>query len=167
SVTLSSQQGPPGTAVTATGTGFQPGETVNVTFNNTAIGNPVADTSGTFKVTFNIPQICAGNYQVDARGQTSGETAPATLTVGGATVSLSAASGPVGAALTASGSGFVAGDSVRLVFAGSPITTQNADTNGNVMFNFTVPNVSPGTYFVVLSARSGAVASAAFGVTSS
>jgi hypothetical protein len=165
SVALSSQQGPPGTSVTATGTGFQPGETVNVTFNNVAVGNPVADPSGTFRVTFNIPQIAAGNYQVDARGQTSGDTASATFMVGGATVSLSAASGPVGAALTASGTGFVAGDPVRLLFAGSPVTTQNADTNGNITFNFTVPNVSPGTYFVVLSARSGAVASAAFAVT--
>jgi hypothetical protein len=81
-------------------------------------------------------------------------------------VSLSAASGPVGASITASGSGFVAGDPVRLVFAGSPITTQNADTNGNISFIFAIPNVSPGTYFVVLSARSGAVASAAFAVTS-
>ena len=167
SVTLSSQQGPPGTSVTATGTGFQAGETVTVNFNGAQVGTPVADTTGTVTVTFTIPQLAAGNYQVDTRGQTSGDTASATFTVGGASVALSAASGPVGASLTANGSGFVPGDTVRLVFAGSPINTQNADTNGNVSFNFAIPNVAVGNYFVVLSGQSGATASAAFAVTSS
>jgi hypothetical protein len=139
---------------------------VNVSFNGAQVGTPVADTTGTFKVTFSIPQLAAGNYQVDARGQTSGDTASATFTVGGASVSLSAASGPVGASLTANGTGFAPGETVRLVFAGSPVTTQNADTNGNVSFTFAVPNVSVGNYFVVLSGQSGNVASAAFAVTS-
>ncbi|MBO0882881.1 MAG: hypothetical protein J2P17_21605 [Mycobacterium sp.] len=166
SVTLSSQQGPPGTSLTITGNGFQPGETVAVDFNGAGVGTPIADTNGSFRVTFPIPTIAAGNYQIEARGQTSGDIASATFTVGGATVSLSAATGPVGASITANGSGFVPGEAVRLVFAGSPITQQNANTNGSVTFNFMIPNVTPGSYFVVLAAPSGAVANAAFEVTS-
>jgi hypothetical protein len=166
SLTLSAQQGPPGTSVTATGTGFQPGESVQVLFNGAQVGTPTADTTGTFKSTFTIPSVANGNYQVDAKGQTSGDTASAPFTVGGASVSLSADSGAVGASLTAKGTGFEPGTSVRLIFAGTLIDTQTADTSGNVTFNFAVPRVAPGVYLVVMSAPTGAIATAAFTVTS-
>ncbi|HEY1296681.1 MAG TPA: hypothetical protein VGJ60_26690, partial [Chloroflexota bacterium] len=166
SLSLSAQQGPPGTSITATGTGFQPGETVQVFFNGAQVGTPVADTAGTFKSTFNIPTIANGKYQVDAKGQTSGNTASAPFTVGGANVALSTDSGAVGASVTATGTGFAPGDSVRLVFAGSLVSTQNADTTGSVTFNFTIPRVVPGLYLVVMSGGSGATASATFTVTS-
>jgi hypothetical protein len=167
SLALSSQQGPPGTSVTATGTGFQPGETVQVFFNGAQVATPVADTTGAFTATFTIPNLANGNYQVDAKGQTSGDTASAPFAVGGASVSLSAASGAVGSSLTATGSGFKAGDSVRLVFAGTLIDTKNADTNGGVTFTFGVPRVTPGAYLVVMNGQNSGSASAGFTVTSS
>ena len=166
SLTLSSQQGPPGTSLTVIGTGFQPGETVAVAFNSAQVGTPTADANGTFRVTVAVPQLANGNYQIDATGQTSNDTASSTFTVGGASVSLSATSGGIGTSITAMGTGFTPGDPIRLIFAGNLITTQNADTNGNVSFTFAIPTVLPGNYLVVLSGRSGTVASAAFGVTS-
>ena len=149
SLSLSSQQGPPGTTVTAAGTGFQPGETVLVFFNGAQVGAPVADTSGSIRTTFTIPSLPNGNYQADAKGQSSGDTASAPFTVGGASVTLSTDSGPVGTNLTASGSGFTPGDSVRVIFAGTLSDTQTADTNGKVNSTFAVPRVVPGVYFVL------------------
>jgi hypothetical protein len=166
SLMLSAQQGQPGNTVTAIGAGFQPGESVQVFFNGAQVGTASADTTGTFRLTFAIPKIANGNYQVDAKGQTSGDTASATFTVGGASVSLSADSGAVGTSLTATGTGFAPGTPVRLVFAGSLIDTQAADTNGNVTFTFTVPRVMPGVYLVVMSAPASTTASASFVVTS-
>ena len=165
SLALSSQQGPPGTSLTATGAGFQAGETVLVFFNGAQVASAVADTTGGLKATFTIPTLGNGSYQVDAKGQSSGDTASAPFTVGAVTVALSTNSGGVGSSLTVNGSGFNPGDSIRLVFAGSLVNTMNADTNGNVTFNFAIPQVAAGTYLVVLTGTNGATASASFSVT--
>jgi hypothetical protein len=166
-LTLSTDQGPPGSSLTVTGTAFQPGETVNVFFNGAQVGTPIADTTGAFQITFKIPQLANGDYQIDAKGQTSGLTSSAKFTVGGTTVTLSSQSAVAGATVTATGSGFVPGDSVQMIVNGLLIDTQTADTNGNVTFTFTVPQVKPGNYLVVLSGRSGGFASAPFAVLSS
>ena len=163
-LTLSTDQGPPGSSLTVTGTSFQPGETVNVFFNGAQVGSPIADTNGSFQITFKVPQLANGDYQVDAKGQTSGLTSSAKFTIGGTTVTLSSQSGVAGASVTASGSGFVAGDSVQLILNGVLIDSQNADTNGNVSFTFVVPRLPPGNYLVVLSGRTGGIASAPFAV---
>jgi hypothetical protein len=138
---------------------------VQVSFNGAQVGTPVADTTGTFKTTFTIPTLANGNYQVDAKGQSSGDTASAPFTVGGASVALSTYSGPVGTNLTATGTGFPAGDTVRVVFAGALVDTGTADTNGGLTSNFAIPRVAAGNYLVVLSARTGPTATAVFMVT--
>jgi hypothetical protein len=166
-LTLSTNQGPPGTSLTVTGSSFQPGEIVNVTFNGVQVGAPVADTTGSFQVTLKIPQLAPGDYPVQAKGQTSGLTSSATFTVGGTTVSLSTQSGVAGTTVTANGSGFVPGDSVQLIVNGLLIDSQTADSNGDVSFTFTVPPVRPGNYLVVLNGRMGGLASAPFAVLSS
>ena len=165
SLSLSSQDGPPGTSVTATGTGFQPGETVQVFFNGASVGTPVADTTGSFRTTFTIPQLANGNYQVDAKGQASGTTASAPFTVGGVSVTLSTYSGPVGTNVTATGSGFPPGATVRVVFAGVLVEAPTADTNGKVTSTFAIPQVRAGNYLVTMSAQAGIAATAAFTVT--
>jgi hypothetical protein len=165
SLLLSSQQGPPGTAVAVTGTGFQPGETVQVFFNGAQVGTPLADTTGTFKTSFTVPALANGNYQVDAKGQTSGDSASAPFTVGGPTVQLSTDSGPVGTSLTATGSGFTPGETVRLIIAGSLVDTRTADTNGGVTYTLVIPRVVPGVYLIAMSGSSGALATASFTVT--
>jgi hypothetical protein len=165
SLSLSSQDGPPGTSVTATGTGFQPGETVQVFFNGAQVGTPLADTTGTFRTTFTIPSLPNGSYQADAKGQSSGDTASAPFTVGGASVMLSASSGPVGTNLTATGSGFAPGTSVRVLFADALVDTQTANTNGSVTSNFAIPRVVAGNYLVTMTVQNGPTVTAIFTVT--
>ena len=139
--------------------GFQPGETVpSISMARGRYTGGRHDRH--LHMTFTIPRLDARQLPDRSRGQTSGDTASATFTVGGASVALSAASGRVGASVTANGSGFMPGDTVRLVFDGSPMDTQNADTNGNVSFNFAIPDVALGNYFVVLSGRTSGSASA-------
>jgi hypothetical protein len=164
-LSLSVEQGSPGTSVTVTGSGFQPGETVQVSFNNTVVDSPVADTTGSFSSTFTVPRLDPGDYPIDATGQTSGETASATFTIGGASVSLSTQSGDVGSSVTATGAGFTPGDTVQLIFNGAPVDSNAADTNGDVTFTFAVPRAAPGTYLVVLTGRQSGSASAPFTVT--
>jgi len=167
SISLSAQQGTPGSSLTTTGVGFQPGETVQVFFNGALIDSPVTNTTGSWTSTTTVPTLPAGTYQIDAKGQTSGLTASAKYAIGGTTLTLSAQSGAVGSSLTATGAGFTPGDTIQLVFNGANVATMNADINGNVAFTFPVPNVATGAYQVELTGQSGGSASATFNVSTS
>jgi hypothetical protein len=74
-------QAPPGTSVTATGTGFQPGETVQLSFNGPVVGTATADTSGNVSIAFKMPDLAPGQYGSTATGQTSGVQVNVTYTV--------------------------------------------------------------------------------------
>jgi hypothetical protein len=81
-LTFSVPQAPAGTSVTVTGTGFQPGETVQFFYNGASIGTPTADTKGVAQVTFNMPtNIAPGAYDMTATGETSGTTITAKYTL--------------------------------------------------------------------------------------
>ncbi len=92
--TITSDQAdyPPGALVTLTGAGWASGETVHIVVNDTigqtwklqsgqngAAPDPVADGSGAFTYSFNLPNYFVSDYDVSATGPTSG-TATTTFT---------------------------------------------------------------------------------------
>jgi hypothetical protein len=81
SLTFSVPQAAPGASLTVSGSGFQPGETVQLSFNGAAVGSATVDTKGAVSVTFVVPSLAPGEYGVDAKGQSSGTTASASYTV--------------------------------------------------------------------------------------
>jgi hypothetical protein len=80
-LTFSVAQAAPGTSLTVTSGGFQPGETVVLTFNSVEVGSATADTTGAMSVTFVVPTVGAGQYEVMAMGQTSKTATKAFYTV--------------------------------------------------------------------------------------
>jgi PKD repeat protein len=73
-VRMSADSGRPGDKVTASGTGFAPGETVTVTFNSVPVvlGTPTADRLGALDFTFAIPAGAeVGEHTVDLVGSVS------------------------------------------------------------------------------------------------
>ncbi|MDQ6740291.1 MAG: DUF4982 domain-containing protein, partial [Actinomycetota bacterium] len=74
-------QAAPGTALTITAAGFQPGEDVVVSFNGPQIGTATADTRGMLSVSFTVPSLAPGAYVVEATGQTSKVDITANYTV--------------------------------------------------------------------------------------
>jgi hypothetical protein len=166
SVSLSTSSGAPGTSITANGGGFQNGETVDVTMNGQNVGSPTATGSGTFSLSFNVPQLAAGQYAVAATGRSSGKTAATSFTInaGSATLSFNPTQAAPGASLTVNGSGFRAGESVTLSFNGPTVATATADTGGNVVWTFTIPaTLAAGQYGVTATgASSGFVANATY-----
>jgi hypothetical protein len=75
-------QAAPGASLVVTGAGFQPGETVNLTFNGPQVGTATVDTNGDFSITFTVPAaLAAGQYGVTATGVTSGVVVNATYTL--------------------------------------------------------------------------------------
>jgi hypothetical protein len=92
SLAFSVPQAMPGTSLTLTGSGFQPGEVVQLWFNGATVGSETADTKGGFSAVSTIPTLAPGAYDVTATGQTSGFTVTMPFTV---------LAGPAAAATTA------------------------------------------------------------------
>jgi len=148
---LSTNNGLPGAQVTANGSGFQGGETVDVLMNGQNVGSPTVANNGTFSLSFTVPSFGPGQYAVSATGRGSGKTAATNFTInqGGATLTFNPTQAAPGASLTVTGAGFQPGESVTLNFNGPDVGTETAGTNGQVTWTFTVPaTLGPGQYGV-------------------
>ncbi|MCA1646213.1 MAG: hypothetical protein LC797_12405 [Chloroflexi bacterium] len=167
-LTLSAQSGLPGASITANGSGYKPGEVVDVSFNGTSVGSPTVNTGGTFSLSFTVPNVNPGQYGVLAKGQTSGTAVTTTFTVnqGSAALTFSAPQAAPGASLTVSGSGFQPGEAVQVSFNGAQVgPPPSADTKGAVSVTFVVPTLAPGQYGVDAKGQtSGTTASASYTV---
>ncbi|MCA1701839.1 MAG: toll/interleukin-1 receptor domain-containing protein [Actinobacteria bacterium] len=82
SLSLSVSEAAPGTAVTLSGSGFEPGESVWVAVDGENPDETAADDDGDISVPFTVPsETRTGEYTVAAEGAESGRMATATLTV--------------------------------------------------------------------------------------
>jgi hypothetical protein len=163
---LSTSSGLPGASVTANGSGFQAGETVDVLMNGQNVGSPTVGTGGNFSLSFTVPSFAPGQYGVTATGRGSSKTASTvfTLNQGGATLNFNPTTAAPGASLTVTGAGFRPGETVDLTFNGPSIGTATADTSGNVTWTFTIPStLSPGQFGVTATgATSGVVVNSTY-----
>lgn len=89
---LSTYNTAPGTSVQVSGTGFTGGETVAITFMSSQVATATADASGSFGIagsssptaSFTVPASTAnGTFRVTGKGQTSGKSGWALLTISG------------------------------------------------------------------------------------
>ncbi len=84
SITVKPTQGPPGTVVTVTGSGWTPGNVVDISLSSsvTILTKATVAGDGTFTTSFAVPENAATGQQfVDAKDETTGETAQASFTV--------------------------------------------------------------------------------------
>lgn len=116
--TIAPTNGPQGTSILVSGTGFTGGETVDITFDGTSVGSATADTSGAFTTSIDSPSSKPnGTYAVVSTGATSLGSASSNFTVDSSTPKWS---------LTPAASGF---DGVPVAVKYSPV-----DTNGDRMY---------------------------------
>ncbi len=176
SLSLSQNAGPVGTVVTAAGTGFSGGASYQI-FWTTGSGSQVVIASGTtdgtgsFTVTFTIPQDVAGGHAVKAI-DANGVYSQVTYTIT-SLLAISPQAGTVGTAFTGTGTGFAASSTVTITWdsgmpsqAVYPTVTSNA--LGSLSFGpFMVPPSPFGTNTVTATDGSGNTYSAAFTVSAS
>jgi hypothetical protein len=121
-VRISPTKGPVGTAVTVTGSGFAAGYTVSVKVGGKSLGSALSDSTGAVTIAGTVPTLDAGAQAVtgqDLAGYSTSVATKATFTVT-PTLNLSPATGLGGSYVKVSGSGFEAGDTVSMYFAGVP-----------------------------------------------
>lgn len=81
SFSISPSEGVPGTIVIATGFGFEPDETVQVTFSGSSIATTTASSTGAFSITVVVPALGPGSYSLGGVGETSGASASSSFTL--------------------------------------------------------------------------------------
>jgi hypothetical protein len=149
-LTLSATEGQSGASVTANGSGFRAVETVRVTFNGQPIGTPTTNTGGTWSLAFTVPNIEMGEYVVGATGESSATTASAAFEVnqGVAALTFSVEEAAPGVNFTIMGTGFRAGEIVRVTFNGAELSRPTADTAGKFSVTAAVPTLAAGEYVI-------------------
>lgn len=159
-ISIAPSNGPPGTTVKVTGSGFDAGELVNLYWNCTAgscSGTPLdsesASATGTFTGSITVPGATNGSFSVGAQGGTSGLFAAAPFTVN-PVLTISPTKGNPGTSVTVSGVGYVPGETVSIYggckvapCSGPLLAATSADTAGNISgVSITIPSAGVGTY---------------------
>jgi len=168
---LSPSEGPTGTNVTATGTGFTANATVNGTLNGILVFSGSVGSDGTFSETFIVPTVPVGTYTVtimDAEGVTFETSFTVTETT---TIIVTPSAAPVGYNVTVEGLYFTAladqNVTITLKNATWSLFLVNATTNatGGFMGNFTVPSeASLGDYVINATDINGLTAEVPFSI---
>ena len=144
-----------GTPVTFSGSGYAPGELVNIY--SAGIGSPViakgvADSSGNVTASGYVPQATFGERLFLGLGQTSGKLG-APLFQMDASLSAAPSSGPPGTSVTVQGWGFWSFEGFNIDFGGTPLGSLTTNIHGSFgrksAFTFTVPEgTAPGVYSI-------------------
>src|SRR5208337_5137666 len=134
-ITLSPTQGPIGTTVTVSGTGFSVNTKIGIisiaggTITTQTCTAQTTSATGTFTCTFTVPTVTAGAHAVTVSGSDIGtmpaDTATATFTVTAPAITLSPVQGPAGTPVTVTGSGFSVSTTIgTITFNGATPATQ-------------------------------------------
>ncbi len=171
-ITVTPGQGPIGATVTVAGGGFSVLSPVALTFDGVAvsscaIGSLSTDASGAFSCGFAVPSGTSGTTVTvtDAGGQ-----APTgTFLVTTPQITVGPGQGPVGAAVTVSGTGFSVSQPVALTFDGVTVAactsgSTTSDAAGAFSCGFSVPSGTSGTT-VTATDGGGQVSTGTFTVT--
>ena len=156
--------GPENSMVTIRGSGWVPGRTVTLWFNDVVLTSAMADGNGNIAAAINIPAAAVpGANRLDATDDRGNKALTAIFTVPGAAIQVTdpdPAEGGAGSAFTITGSGFGAytGITVRITGFGAsaPYTFPTSAFSGPLgafTFTSTIPGVAPGS--AVLSATDG------------
>ena len=169
-ITLDPQTGSHGGAVQISGTSFSTDDS-NCTLSDGGAGqNETCSISlGVVSASFIVANAAAGSYTITVTGSPDGDWASQTFNVTSPPLSLTLneTSGPVGATVQVSGSGFSPTDS-NCTLSGDIVTSSECSlSSGELAGSFLVANVTTGTYAVNATGNPGGdYASANFTVTS-
>ncbi|GAJ06072.1 unnamed protein product, partial [marine sediment metagenome] len=158
------------TTVTVSDTGFGRRQEVVIYFYNAGLATATTSTQGSFDTTFTVPELGTDIYDVEVEDEdentdsakftvTSAPPSPTEPTpspapsppVSATTASISSSAGPVGAYVSAVGTGFKAGGAVTIKYDDEEVATITADASGMFVVAFEVPVSKYGDHTITLS----------------
>ncbi|AKG53006.1 hypothetical protein DGWBC_0319 [Dehalogenimonas sp. WBC-2] len=154
-ITLTPTSGTSGIQVSLSGSGFHPGVTITITYDNTVLstapGNIVSLANGTFSASFTVPGGVAGNHTVtasDGLGNTATSSFTSTLSADISPVTSTASPGNVGQDLTITGIGFLPNAAITVKFGNDTVGSATSSATGAFTVTFKVPAVTAGSYTI-------------------
>ena len=156
---------PVGSNMIFTGSGFAPGETVSMTFNDADLGMVTADTNGNVTTTpIHIPTDATyANFAFTGNASGSYNFIPIALGPLAPGLQLSRYYNVGGTPLSVIGMGFGTNETVAITFDGQPVGEAMSDNNGNFTYDMTVPYGLAGDKRIEASGQSsGAVSAVTF-----
>ena len=151
-ITIDVTEGPIGTEVEVTGTGFAEMSTITLTFNGidvTPALAPETDEYGSFTASFETPPAPARDYTITATDENDNE-ATATFTLWGITISIAPANGPVGTIVSVTGTYATPEGSIAIRWDGIDVATITAEPDGTYSYDLTVPPSVTGEHTVTV-----------------
>jgi hypothetical protein len=152
-IILSPTSGTAGASVTVTGTGFQASMPIVIKFDAATVtitsGDSATGATGAFISVITIPSTAtAGAHTISATAGTATATQVFNVTGAGAlSLNLNPTSGPVGQSVIVTGSGFVAGHTVSVVWNGVTTNTTSIVLDGGLInLNFIIPPTIHGAH---------------------
>jgi hypothetical protein len=162
-ISLTPSTGPVGSNATVSGTGFDAGARITLSFDgNTVSMSCTANAVGSFSnCDFTVPAATQGRHTVTASDYSTNVAsvgfyhAAAALYTVGAAFGLNPNAGAVGSTVTLNGSNYTPNSTITVVFDGDPVSTSGTcttDAKGNLPASnncaFTVPTEAAGVYNV-------------------
>ena len=152
------------TRVAVSGTGFTGGTPINLWFDNSRVATTAATSKGSFMKAFDVPELEAGSYVIEAEGEANLSkanfriVAPVPAPVPSPTpaparpnLSISSETGSVGMGLLIGGSGFKPESQVVIEYDGGVISSTLSDRNGVIAAAFSVPRSDYGDHTITAS----------------
>ena len=164
-ILINPTSGESGTTVIISGTGFGKMKSVTIWFDNTALATATTSIMGSFYTNFNVPDIQAGRYNVEAEEGANIAKARFTITVPppppeppqppppepSPSISISATTGSIGQGIVMGGAGFKADITVTIKYDNELLTAATTDSNGVFAAAFTVPVSNHGNHTIIAS----------------
>jgi hypothetical protein len=160
-ISINPTSGETGTTVTVTGAGFSRTEKVVIWFYNIAVATTATNVVGSYFVSFPVPELEGGFYNVDAvEGANVAKTSfsittpppppppqPQLLT----SISMSATIGHIGQGVVMGGAGFEPSATVTIKYDDELLDAVSTDSNGVFAAAFTVPASRYGNHIITAS----------------
>jgi hypothetical protein len=151
-IEIDPEEGAVGDRLTVSGTGFAYREDFTITFDGEEVGGETTGSSGSFLTHVNVPEVAAGEYDVEAEDDDN-NSASATFTIS-AEVSISpvtsaSSPGAVGDSLTISGTGFQPSSEITITYESTPVEFYtDSESDGSFSYTFKVPPSSHGEHTI-------------------
>jgi hypothetical protein len=148
---LATTSGIVGSAATISGSGFLGGASIAVQFDGAQVAKSNADSQGTLSVVMTVPATSSGAHKIVVSDGVNSISLAFNVTP---SASSSLNSGPVGSAITISGSAFRSAATISIKFDNADVASAAADAAGSFSVTFKAPTAAGGNH--IISASDGA-----------
>jgi len=152
-LTINPTSGEKDTAVTVSGSGFLPSQSITISFNAVSVASVTSDANGSFSAIFTVPIPTVGTHKIkvsDGTNENEADFSIAIIVTSDISPKTSAASpGHIGTKLTINGSGYTAGGTVTVTYDGDQVATARVATNRAFSTTFDVPTSKGGEHTII------------------